>query len=204
MPRCSGCSCEFPHLDHDLCGKCVKLGSATGPDERGLIFDLPQCKGCSIVYNWLRSQFCAMCSLLEGQATEGPLSGGVRIASTSAHLSGRMHEHQKQASQYWLNQQSQTASIASATEVKRKISMMKKQSCTEELDIDLSLWMTKYSELQNRNTNSTFLRPGVHTSTFPRPRSSYLRFPATSELQRPLGIHVDFHHISSFSTHHHS
>ncbi|KIK73148.1 hypothetical protein PAXRUDRAFT_21176 [Paxillus rubicundulus Ve08.2h10] len=54
--------------------------------------------------------------------------------------------------------------------------------------------MTKYSELRNRNTNSAF----------PERRSLYLRFPATSELQRPLGIHADFHHISSFSTRHHS
>ncbi|KIK72965.1 hypothetical protein PAXRUDRAFT_179578 [Paxillus rubicundulus Ve08.2h10] len=140
MPCCSGCSCEFLHLDHDLCGKCVKLGIFVVPTVVPMQ-DLPQCKGCSIVYNWLRPQFCATCSLLEGQATEGPPSGGARIASTSAHLSGQMHEHQKQASQYWLNQQSQTASIASVTEVKRKISMMKKQSRTEELDIDLSLWI---------------------------------------------------------------
>ncbi|KAF9231626.1 kinase-like domain-containing protein [Melanogaster broomeanus] len=51
-----------------------------------------------------------------------------------------MQEHQKDASQYRLNQ-SKNSPFANAAEVKRKVSVMKQQSRTEELDIDISLWI---------------------------------------------------------------
>ncbi|KAH7904484.1 hypothetical protein BJ138DRAFT_1106788 [Hygrophoropsis aurantiaca] len=142
MPRCAGCSRNFPALDHANCGKCIKLSTANGADERGVIFvcfttisDQPQCKTCGIVYAWLRGSCCDACT--DNSDTGTPAREPADQATRQITL--RMQEHQKAASQHRLNQRGH--SLASATDVNRRVSALKKHTKTEEVDVEVTLWL---------------------------------------------------------------
>ncbi|KAG1717723.1 hypothetical protein EDB19DRAFT_1652581 [Suillus lakei] len=201
MVQCIGCSLMFPRMDESTCAKCSKLEAANAADQEQIL-QQPQCEGCGCVYPFLRSPLCGGCKNgnNDGKQMFTLIDG---IAQSILH---RQTVHTREASQHRLNQpQSQNSSMPNASDVKRRVSLLKANARAAKVDVDFTIQQYPYgsskpSKLTIPSSRVTFTTMDLATSAFEqlalKARGLYDNTPTLSGLSdTALDVMFDWHRV---------
>jgi len=116
--------------------------AATGQAERDELDNIPQCESCGVLYRFLppSTKICGHCS----QYTDPkPPTAGPAFDQTIASLTDQAAHHEQSASKHRLNQPNskQNSALQSASAVKQKVAVLKKQVKSETFAVDVTLWI---------------------------------------------------------------
>lgn len=99
--------------------------------------------------------------------------GHPQILSVLAQLTERIRSFDADASKHRLNQRAQNPNLLSASKVKEKVSVLKKQNKLDGVDISIQLWI--YPESKTSGAKKVCCRPGAFVSNFARSHTSCSR-----------------------------
>ncbi|KAF8055541.1 hypothetical protein FPV67DRAFT_1458558 [Lyophyllum atratum] len=136
MGICSECGVDFPKLLDSECKKCVKRLSVSSDAELKAVEAIPQCVECGVVYRFMKKNLCGACEPRDPEAHDQRAEAGQNILD-------RAIQHRERASEHRLNQSanSQNPALLNATQNKERLLALKKQSKSDMVTIEMSLFI---------------------------------------------------------------